>query len=249
MTAATCAWRRRSSACTGDRRRTARSCRAAASTACRPPSRSPEPWCRSAAPRPPRTTPARTPRPHPAPGRRCADLPGRFDHTPAHTASSSMTPSPMKKPGPTARFTHGKQLQSVAAQCIVVDPDEDHERHQQRAGQQGAPAAEPGHQNPARRPPFRRCPTPGPRPRLNDWGTLACAMRMAAPCTSVIFQIPDTRNRSASRTAAIQLTAVFQPGSSSAANPPRGCAILSFMALLYPLERFQGLGRGGLGPL
>ncbi len=45
-------------------------------------------------------------------------LSGGRDQIPATTASSSMRPSPMKKPGPTTRFTHGKQLQSAPRSAL-----------------------------------------------------------------------------------------------------------------------------------
>src|ERR1039458_6046478 len=48
--------------------------------------------------------------------------------------------------------------------------------------------------------------------RLSASGTLACVMRTAAPCGSVIFQMPDARNSKPSRMAALQLSVVFQPG-------------------------------------
>ena len=61
-------------------------------------------------------------------------------------------------------------------------------------------------------------------------------MRTAAPCASVTFQRPETRNKSESRIAAAQFSAVFQPGNSSEASPPRGCAILSVMVLIVALS-------------
>ena len=42
----------------------------------------------------------------------------RFAHTPAATASASIAPSPMKNPGPTARLSHGKQLQSCPRSAL-----------------------------------------------------------------------------------------------------------------------------------
>ena len=65
------------------------------------------------------------------------------------------------------------------------------------------------------------------------------AMRMAAPCASVIFQRPATRNKADISTAAVQLTQVFHPGSSKPASTSPECAILSSMNLILAL--FSGL--------
>ena len=82
--------------------------------------------------------------------------------------------------------------------------------------------------------------------RLSDSGTLACAIRTAAAWGSVIFQMPDTRNKRPSRMAEPQLSMVFQPGRSSgiAQAPPPGCAILSVMVPIVALSKL-GQGRAG----
>ena len=61
-------------------------------------------------------------------------------------------------------------------------------------------------------------------------------MRTAVPCTSVIFQSPESRNRAHSNTDEIQLSPLFQPGASVRTSPRPGCAILSFMDLIVPLR-------------
>jgi len=72
--------------------------------------------------------------------------------------------------------------------------------------------------------------------RLNGSGTLACAMRTAQPCTSVIFQSPEERNSAHKSNDEIQLSMLCQPGASVRRSPGPGCAILSFMDLIVPLR-------------
>ncbi len=72
--------------------------------------------------------------------------------------------------------------------------------------------------------------------RPSDSGTLACIMRTAAPCTSVIFQSPESRNRAHSITDETQLSPLFQLGTSVRTSPGLSCAILSFMDPIVPLR-------------
>ena len=61
-------------------------------------------------------------------------------------------------------------------------------------------------------------------------------MRTAVPCTSVIFQSPESRNKAHNTSDETQLSPLLQPGTSVRTSAGLSCAILSFMEPIVPFR-------------